>query len=186
MTYLITQVVVGVDSSLHGHGLGKVPEISAALTGLGERLGQHLCSLGEVSVDEDLLQDVSSQFQSRVVSLDSVGKHRVVRPLAAVVPVLEAHVMVVETSVAASAPIAELETAMEAESQHLGSVGQRLRLRPGGEAELRVDFEKFLHHATSPVEQLRQLGLDDESLLRGPGLAGGGEEEGGQEAGQQQ
>ena len=83
---------------------------------------------------------------------------------------------VVETTIAASGAIAELEAAVEAESQHLGSVGQRLGLRPGGEAELRVKFEILLHHGAPTVQQLRQLGLHDEGLLRGPGQAGGGED----------
>ena len=84
--------------------------------------------------------------------------------------------LVVEAAIAASGAIAELEAAVEAESQHLGSVGQRLGLRPGGEAELWVEFEILLHHGAPLVQHLRQLGLDDESLLRGPGQAGGGEE----------
>ena len=90
LTYFITLVVVVVDSSLHGHGLGKVPQISAALTALGERLGQLLGCRREVWVGEDLLQDVSSQFQASIVRLDGVGEHRVVRPLAAVVPLVQA------------------------------------------------------------------------------------------------
>ena len=77
--------------------------------------------------------------------------------LAAVVTLVQPQVEVVETPIAATRPVAVLQTAVEAKSQHLGCVGQRLGLRPGGETQLRVDLKILLHHRAPPVKDLRQL-----------------------------
>ena len=79
--------------------------------------------------------------------------------------VLQAHAMIVETPIASSCPVRELETLVEPKSEELGSAGKGLLLRPRVQAQLRVKSKVLIAHLQGLVGDGKQFSLDNQSLL---------------------